>query len=664
MKALKATKTLAALISAAAIAVSAAPAATADDGTAKEMQSVLTSVKERIEIPAECTQFTSSVIEQNTGKIYDFTWRSEDWDKCANVTCNADGTITSLSLPNDTPDIDTPRIPSVNESTARANAEKFLKEANPNFKYDLEVEDGNADLFGGGYAFELMTYVNGIKYRDGSGSINVDSETGEVTHFYFNYTTLDFPSLDSAISREDAQTAFCEKLGLELKYAIYKDGDKDPVAFPVYTMRYPYGTYINALTGDTVTLYSAAAMNALDSDGAGSASGNSAELTPEEQAELAEIEKLLPSSELEKQLKSNKFLAIPSDMKTENVRLFHSYSNDKYMLSVTMQNDSYDSIYVTVDSDTGDILYYYRSTDGNAEKKSGRNDEALQSFIGDKAKEYKFDEKNGEYVRYANGIEVDGDSAHITFTDGAVTYFCASYTEVNFPSLDGIKDTAEAEKILFDNRDYSLVYAISGDGKSIVPIYTIDYVRINALTGKFVNFDNTEISDEAAEKITYSDLDGHWAKSQIEVLALYGIGFTGHEFKPNEIITQRDFLALLMAIKGNVVYINDADLAQTEWVYSHSKGFGVIADEDFDADAPLTRETAAIYMIRLIGAEEYAKYNDIYTDIFEDVTDNKGYVALLYAMGVIQGNGGGKFEPHREITRAEAAVMIYNYLMR
>lgn len=661
---MKALKTFAALISAAAIAVSAVPSATADDGTAKEMQSVLTSVKERIEIPTECSQFTSSVSEENSEKLYNFTWRSEDWGKYVNITCHADGTITSLSLPTDITGLSSPHIPSVNESTARANAEKFLRKANPNFKYDLDVEDGYADLFGSGYTFELMTYVNGVEYRDGSGSINVDSETGEVTRFYFNYTTLDFPSLNSALSQEAAQAAFCEKLGLELKYAIYKEGDKDPVAFPVYTMRYPYGTYINALTGDTVTLYSVAEMNALDSDGAGSAAGNSAELTPEEQAELAEIEKLLPSSEIEKHLKSNPFLAIPSDMKTESVRLFRRYYDDKYMLSITMQNDSYDSIYVTIDPDTGDILYYYRSTDGNAEEKSGRNDEALKSLIGDKAKEYKFDENNGEYLRYANGIEVDGDAAHITFTDGAVTHFRASYTEVDFPSLDSIKDTAEAEKILFDNRDYSLVYAISGDRKSIVPIYTIDYVRINALTGKFVNFDNTEISDEVAEKITYSDLDGHWAKSQIEALALYGIGFAGREFKPNTIITQRDFLALLMSIKGNAVYINDADLAQTEWVYSYSKGSGVIADEDFDADAPLTRETAAIYMIRSIGAEEYAKYNDIYVTPFDDVTDNKGYVALLYAMGVIRGNGSNKFEPHREITRAEAAMMIYNYLMR
>ncbi len=298
---MKALKTFAALISAAAIAVSAVPSATADDGTAKEMQSVLTSVKERIEIPTECSQFTSSVSEENSEKLYNFTWRSEDWGKYVNITCHADGTITSLSLPTDITGLSSPHIPSVNESTARANAEKFLRKANPNFKYDLDVEDGYADLFGSGYTFELMTYVNGVEYRDGSGSINVDSETGEVTRFYFNYTTLDFPSLNSALSQEAAQAAFCEKLGLELKYAIYKEGDKDPVAFPVYTMRYPYGTYINALTGDTVTLYSVAEMNALDSDGAGSAAGNSAELTPEEQAELAEIEKLLPSSEIEKQ---------------------------------------------------------------------------------------------------------------------------------------------------------------------------------------------------------------------------------------------------------------------------------------------------------------------------------------------------------------------------
>ena len=65
-----------------------------------------------------------------------------------------------------------------------------------------------------------------------------------------------------------------------------------------------------------------------------------------------------------------------------------------------------------------------------------------------------------------------------------------------------------------------------------------------------------------------------------------------------------------------------------------------------------------------IGAENYAKYNDIYVTPFNDVTENKGYIALLSAMGVLSGDGNGNFNPNREMTRAESIIMIYNYLTR
>ncbi len=44
-------------------------------------------------------------------------------------------------------------------------------------------------------------------------------------------------------------------------------------------------------------------------------------------------------------------------------------------------------------------------------------------------------------------------------------------------------------------------------------------------------------------------------KSISKELAYYGIGFEGGEFKPNEKITQKDFLALLMSINGNDIIV-------------------------------------------------------------------------------------------------------------
>ena len=111
-----------------------------------------------------------------------------------------------------------------------------------------------------------------------------------------------------------------------------------------------------------------------------------------------------------------------------------------------------------------------------------------------------------------------------------------------------------------------------------------------------------------------------------------------------------------MSINGNDIIVLKNNLEQANWVYRNSTQNSIISEDE--------REEAAVYMIRAIGAENYAKYNDIYVTPFNDVTENKGYIALLSAMGVLSGDGNGNFNPNREMTRAESIIMIYNYLTR
>lgn len=173
-----------------------------------------------------------------------------------------------------------------------------------------------------------------------------------------------------------------------------------------------------------------------------------------------------------------------------------------------------------------------------------------------------------------------------------------------------------------------------------------------------------KLTENASSKLEYSDIDGHYAEKYIKELAYYGIGFEGGEFKPDEKITQKDFLALLMSINGNDIIVLKNNLEQANWVYRNSTQNSIISEDERDDEAAVTREEAAVYMIRAIGAENYAKYNDIYVTPFNDVTENKGYIALLSAMGVLSGDGNGNFNPNREMTRAESIIMIYNYLTR
>ena len=456
--------------------------------------------------------------------------------------------------------------------------------------------------------------------------------------------------------------AYSDKLGLELVYRTYVDEDGNVVAYPVYTQEYDYDKYINALTGDVVdvTNYRYFTGNKFES-----AKGDTADsgLTEQEIKELDNIDGLISRTALENKLKSNKLLSIPKNINTDSISLYKNY-DDEYTYAVSMSNDKC-NIYTSVDAKTGEIKYYSRWGEDDSEVKNN-DDSALKTLAGDKAKEYKYDENSHQYIRYVNGIKVTGDYANVTTNNGVLTDFSMNYTDTEFPSIENAMSKEDAENILFDAKDYSIVYMqnYTDNTREIIPVYTIDTENINPFTGKFVDYQNKEITEDASSKLEYSDIDGHYAEKYIKELAYYGIGFEGGEFKPDERITQKDFLALLMSINGNDIIVLKNNLEQANWVYRNSAQNSIISEDERDDDAEVTREEAAVYMIRAIGAENYAKYNDIYVTPFNDVTENKGYIALLSAMGVLSGDGNGNFNPNREMTRAESIIMIYNYLTR
>lgn len=667
-------KKLLAVASALALTVSAvSPAVLAAETLATQqtetsarenMQKILESIKQRVEIPSECSEFSSRTEEQYGEKAYNFTWNEKDGNKSVNITCTADGVITNYSIHGFKSDDknNTPNLPKISESDAKKTAENFLKQINPDFPYEIKIDESNGSIFGHGYTFYLKTYVNGVLFTNGNGSVNIDGTDGYVMGFDLDYVQADFPSINNAISVDEAKKAYSDKLGLELVYCTYIDEDGNTVAYPVYTQEYSYDKYINALTGDVVdvTNYRYFTGNKFES-----AKGDTADsgLTEQEIKELDNIDGLISRTALENKLKSNKLLSIPKNINTDSISLYKNY-DDEYTYSVSMSNDKC-NIYTSVDAKTGEIKYYSRWGEDDSEVKNN-DDSALKTLAGDKAKEYKYDENSHQYIRYVNGIKVTGDYANVTTNNGVLTDFSMNYTDTEFPSIENAMSKEDAENILFDAKDYSIVYMqnYTDNTREIIPVYTIDTENINPFTGKFVDYQNKEITEDASSKLEYSDIDGHYAEKYIKELAYYGIGFEGGEFKPDEKITQKDFLALLMSINGNDIIVLKNNLEQVNWVYRNSAQNSIISEDERDDDAEVTREEAAVYMIRAIGAENYAKYNDIYVTPFNDVTENKGYIALLSAMGVLSGDGNGNFNPNREMTRAESIIMIYNYLTR
>ena len=161
----------------------------------------------------------------------------------------------------------------------------------------------------------------------------------------------------------------------------------------------------------------------------------------------------------------------------------------------------------------------------------------------------------------------------------------------------------------------------------------------------------------------YSNLN--YAKDAIEALAKFGIGFADSEFKPDSNITQADFVTLLNAAFNDYGPIVIYKGISYENIYDDAIADGIVKEDEYSPDADVTRDLAAKMMVRALGFEEVATLNGIYVPIFADVSaDSVGFTSILGAMGVIKGDENGNFNPSGTVTRADAAIMLYNYLSK
>lgn len=647
------------------------------------LEEIIIDVKTRAEISDEYTEFSSS---SNTGDYftsYNFNWETEDGKSEIAVGYNSDNVITSYSrYDNSYERYDGTSLPKISEDEAKSAAQEFIDKLNPDLKGKFIVENGDASsALNGNYCFSIQRYNDDIPVYRNTGSIYVDRSSGEIENMYISYTHIsEFAPLTDLIGSEEAQSAYAQKLGLELVYKMYYEKDKR-IVFPAYTAK-ETNKYIDARDGSvydaSISLYTHNAKNESAKVTADAEAGGSSARASLSESELNEIEKignLISKTDIEKQLRENKILNIPEDLPLSSIYLQRDYYDDtRYTYSVSFRGSGNGSIYISADAATGEIISYY-TYDGSYydESENETPDEeqikdhaktVFDALAGSKKSEYEYLSCNDYtviYQRMVNGIKMSGDLISITVdADGSLQSYNSNYTtNVEFPSINEAMNAEDAAKCLFENIEYNITYYpyADNDGKTLaLPLYMpAAFTAINPFTGKLVDYKNEETADSS--EIEYSDIEGHYAKNQIETLAKYGIGFDGGKFLPDEKITQRDFLYLMMTAAN--IYFSDDD-----GMYERAESLGYIFSDERDKNAEVTRENAAKLIIRVMGAEKFAEYDDIYVTPFKDVTENKGYIAILSAMKIVNGDGNGSFNPKNSLTRAEAACMIYNYLNR
>ncbi len=163
-----------------------------------------------------------------------------------------------------------------------------------------------------------------------------------------------------------------------------------------------------------------------------------------------------------------------------------------------------------------------------------------------------------------------------------------------------------------------------------------------------------EISREVAGRIkpveaTFADLDGHWAKDAVtEMLKLRNItGYPDGTFRPDDVVIFEEFKDILT----KAFELSDEDVAAI-----------------FPEGAPtatITRKDAALYIKRIVdrlNIELPQGDAATFTDIGDVSAEAAAAIAALQRGNIINGIGGGLYNPDGNTTRAQLAAIVSRVL--
>lgn len=676
------------------------------------LEKAILSVKERIGIPAEYSEFYSETHAEDNGTEYSLYWNTpyEEYtdDKNITVTVNDKDDITAYSYSFGSADRD-PGFGALTEEEIKTVAVKWLGNINPGWMAELPEDKTSSYSFGvfstsGRVRFDR--YVNGLRFSDDGVSVTVDNRTGEVINMYADWTYADsVPSADKAISAEKAGELFFDGSPMELRYIRNADSNK---AIPVYMPK--DSTYkVDALTGEEFKEFSyysggsggtAAEKNAATEDAASYDRG----LTDAEIENLDKVEGLLPKSKLRSLAENLENTGIKSaefkSLDYYHSRVFsHDGSEDEAKYTAELIYNGKDlNYYISLDAKTGKLLSLYsydRVYYPDTEEKDGKIDydsafKSAREFVdkysgcGENVKlEEPADKKNRKSNYYFNFIRHEKDlplyennvSVSVDNNTGMIRSYSKYWDEdLEFESADGIISVDEAKAVLLENAGMILSYEKQQGESNVVPqigmVYSLSYdvpAVVDAKTGKILDYSGTEYVPGASEVVFPKDISGHYAEGKINRLIDSGVLKLGEgetDFRPDDVITVKELLAFVSGLKTGYIPYNESN----DYIAKTARGWGILKEDNVDLDSAAERQDGAKYIVRVLGYGRIAELSGIFTTNFADdfaISDDvKGYVAIAKGLNIVGGDENGCFNPNAALTRADAAIMIYNYLAK
>lgn len=649
-----------------------------------DYKQVLELVKTRIPDTNAFDDFSANQSESNGIKTFRFSWRNTKSGESMELNCLENGIITRFNAYGKE-NYQEKAMSDISREEALEKAKSAFYKLNPDLAGKTIIENGNQNkqLWETRQYFVVTRVENGIEVYGDNGSIEMDMNADKILWYYMNWNNYDsFPDPEDAISIDEAKEKFVENLGLHLIYkSKIEDGKIKP--YLVYTIKEDAHKYID-MNGDVVKCnpYSMYA-------GAGGVTNDkflmNGAVESFSKAEIAEMEKLdglLSQNDATKIAQSEPMFEL-DNFKVENVSLSCDYyDKEKYIYSFTFYSEK-DKLRarVSLDAKSGEILnfskpdYNEKETTVSEEIAEQTLKDAVEKLCKTNFKEYELVQneilKNEEYSvtyhRIVDGIAFPQDSITISVNKytGKLSYYSKSYSKAEFPSKDNVISLNMIYKNAFDLFSYGLKYVPSYEDENqkaeikLVFAFDTETFDIDPFTGEKYKY-----NDNAEEALVYEDIKNHYAEKYIAELASYGIGIGNKNFMPDIAIKQKEFISLL--VKAFHKYYSTYVISDktTDEDYEIAVREGIILKEEIDKESLITRKDAAKFLVNAIGYGNIAKAENIFSCPFVDVAEGKGSVSILYGLGVVSGNGNGKFYPNDNLLRGDTMIMLYKYLSK
>lgn len=180
----------------------------------------------------------------------------------------------------------------------------------------------------------------------------------------------------------------------------------------------------------------------------------------------------------------------------------------------------------------------------------------------------------------------------------------------------------------------------------------------------------TGLGSAEAASAAPSDVKGHWAESRIAQWTELGWirGYADGTFRPDASITRAEFAALAnraFGLKGSA-QTAFSDVKTSSWAskeVSAAVAAGYVSgasDGTFRPDEPITRQEAALMIVRLLKLTPDADAANAFADAQSIPSWSKGAIGAAAESGIISGYSDRTYRPLKTATRSEAISMLQN----